>query len=175
MAAIAGVNSVARSIEDGVAGEGHVLLGGDLRFALVQREAEPAEHRFLAGPAMLGEIATMRAMVRREDGSDQTLVELKAVDAAYPHGGALRRRRRSPSDELLGRRGAASGAVAPDLLLDRLGLALGDAHSPRQYGAGAARPGSCRSRTRVEGIGFGPRLIVSLDALRDAGWCGRAA
>ena len=39
VAAIGGVNSVARSITAGVANEGQSLLGGDLRFELVQREA----------------------------------------------------------------------------------------------------------------------------------------
>ena len=42
VAAIGGVNSVARSITAGVANEGQSLLGGDLRFELVQREANEA-------------------------------------------------------------------------------------------------------------------------------------
>ena len=42
VAAIGGVNSVARSITAGVANEGQSLLGGDLRFELVQREANDA-------------------------------------------------------------------------------------------------------------------------------------
>ena len=169
VAAIGGVNSVARSIEDGVAGEGQVLLGADLRFELNQREAEPAEHRFLAGLGMLAESASMRSMARLEDGSDQTLVEVKAVDAAYPLYGALTTQPALPSDELLGRRGAAWGAVAPDLLFERLGLAPG----------ARIRLGNTVLELRArlveepdavsEGFGFAPRLLVSLDALRDAG------
>ena len=46
VAAIGGVNSVARSITAGVANEGQSLLGGDLRFELVQREASEPERRF---------------------------------------------------------------------------------------------------------------------------------
>ena len=42
VAAIGGVNSVARSITAGVANEGQALLGGDMRFELNQREASDA-------------------------------------------------------------------------------------------------------------------------------------
>ena len=43
VAAIGAVGSVGRSVGDGVAGEGRTLLGGDLRFSLVQRDPTPAE------------------------------------------------------------------------------------------------------------------------------------
>src|SRR5215468_168830 len=45
--AIAGVGSVARSLEDGLAREGRTILGGDMAFSLVQREASAAERGFL--------------------------------------------------------------------------------------------------------------------------------
>ncbi|MGB8137869.1 MAG: hypothetical protein WCF15_13910, partial [Pseudolabrys sp.] len=37
--AIAGVGSLAASLADGLAREGQVILGGDLAFTLIQREA----------------------------------------------------------------------------------------------------------------------------------------
>ena len=84
VAAIGGVNSVARAISAGVANEGQSLLGGDLRFELVQREATPAEKSYLPGSARWPKSMSMRSMARLADGSDQALVELKAVDGAYP-------------------------------------------------------------------------------------------
>jgi putative ABC transport system permease protein len=39
--AIAGVGSFARSLTDGLAREGRVILGGDLSFSLIHREASP--------------------------------------------------------------------------------------------------------------------------------------
>ena len=45
--AIAGVGSLAASLADGLAREGHVILGGDLAFTLIQREAAPDERAFL--------------------------------------------------------------------------------------------------------------------------------
>lgn len=82
--AIGGVNSVARAITAGMAGEGRALLGGDMRFELVQREASEDELAFLRGAGQLAVNAGMRSMARLDDGSDQTLVEAKAVDDAYP-------------------------------------------------------------------------------------------
>ena len=46
--AIAGVGSFSRSLTDGLAREGRVILGGDLAFTLIHREATAAERSFLA-------------------------------------------------------------------------------------------------------------------------------
>src|SRR6476660_5065976 len=89
VAAIGGVNSVARTISAGVANEGQSLLGGDLRFEMVQREATAAEKTYLQNLGAASEAASTRSMARLVDGSDQALVELKAVDQAYPLYGAL--------------------------------------------------------------------------------------
>src|SRR6478735_6182814 len=86
--AIAGVGSVAGSLEDGLAREGRVILGGDVSFSLIQREATPAEKDFIARRGRLSVAATMRAMTQTPDGRS-ALVELKAVDGAYPLYGAL--------------------------------------------------------------------------------------
>ena len=48
--AIAGVGSFARSLTDGLAREGRVILGGDLSFSLIHREASTAERAFLEQP-----------------------------------------------------------------------------------------------------------------------------
>ncbi|MGA8950594.1 MAG: ABC transporter permease, partial [Xanthobacteraceae bacterium] len=45
--AIAGVGSVAASLNDGIGSAGRVILGGDLAFSLIQREANDAERAFL--------------------------------------------------------------------------------------------------------------------------------
>src|SRR5215469_18374743 len=86
--AIAGVGSVAASLADGVASAGQAILGGDLAFTLIQREANDAERAFLDRHGTLSVIAMTRAMARSADGRS-TLVEVKAVDAAYPLFGAV--------------------------------------------------------------------------------------
>ncbi len=167
--AIGGVNSVARAITASVASQGQSLLGGDMRFQLVQREASAPELAFLKAQGELAASAGMRSMARLEDGSDQTLVELKAVDAAYPLYGQLKVAPALSHEELFGERDGVWGAVAPDLLYDRLGLVEGQ----------KIRLGSATFELRArlveepdaisDGFGFAPRLMTSLDAMRASG------
>ena len=170
VAAIAGVNSVSRAFAESISVEGRVILGGDVAFTLAHREATPEELQFFGSKGGVGKIATMRAMARRADENAQALVELKAVDAAYPHGGSLLVEGRSEDAAVLllpqdGRHGAL---VAPELL-DRLGVGLGEeirlgTETLQIRGAIRTEPDRLSA-----GIGFGPRLIVSLDALRASG------
>ena len=77
--AIAGVGSVAASLSEGLVHEGRTLLGGDVAFSLIQREAKPDEVAFLRTRGDVSVAATLRGMVRSGDGR-LGLVELKAVD-----------------------------------------------------------------------------------------------
>jgi putative ABC transport system permease protein len=169
VAAIAGVNSVARAITTGVANEGQTLLGGDVRFELVHRQVAPAEAAFLESLGTVAESANMRSMARLEDGSDQTLVEVKAVDAQYPLYGTLATTPQLDHDALFGLRDGVWGAAAPQLLFDRLGIAPGT----------RLRLGSETFELRAvidsepdlvsDGFGFAPRLMASLDGLTASG------
>jgi putative ABC transport system permease protein len=168
VAAIAGVSSISRSLTEGLSREGRKILGGDMAFSLVHREASPAERAFLAARGRVSSIATMRAMaVAGDKGS--ALIELKAVDAAYPTAGVLETDpARAPGDLLAVKDGAFGAGVDPALLA-RLDLKVGD-----RITVGAA-PIELRARLVSEpdkianGVGFGPRLIVSQEALRASG------
>ncbi len=169
VAAIGGVNSVARSITSGVANEGQVLLGGDIRFELNQRQATAEERAFLDGLGTLAVSANMRSMVRLEDGSDQTLAEVKAVDEAYPLFGALVTEPALSRAELFGQRNGVYGAVAPELMFERLGIEPG-----ARIKLGTALF-ELRARLVTEpdaasdGFGFAPRLMVSMEGLQASG------
>src|SRR6201987_2474602 len=65
--AISGVGSVAASLGDGLAREGRTLLGGDVAFSMIQREAKPEEIAFLGSRGQVSVAATLRAMVRAGD------------------------------------------------------------------------------------------------------------
>ena len=170
VAAIAGVNSVSRAFTESISVEGRVILGGDVAFTLAHREATPEERQFFGSKGGVGKMATMRAMARRADENAQALVELKAVDAAYPHGGNLLVEGRSEDAAvLLLPQGGRHGALVAPELLDRLGVELGEeirlgAETLQIRGAIRTEPDRLSG-----GIGFGPRLIVSLDALRASG------
>src|SRR5215213_5931871 len=62
VAAIAGVSSISRSLTEGLTREGRKILGGDMAFSLIHREASPAERAFLSARGRVSSIATMRAM-----------------------------------------------------------------------------------------------------------------
>ena len=81
VAAISGVSSVAVSITQGISTEGRAILGGDMSFSLVQRGMDDDQRQSLETRGKISTLVTMRAMARKTDGSDQSLIELKAVEA----------------------------------------------------------------------------------------------
>jgi putative ABC transport system permease protein len=166
--AIAGVGSVAASLSDGLTREGRTLLGGDVAFSLIQREAKPDEVTFLRSRGEVSIAATLRAMTRSGDGK-LALVELKAVDGSYPLLGDLTLDPKMPVADLLAERDGAFGAGVDSTLLARLDLKLGD-----RVTIGSVRF-QIRSVVAAEpdklagGVGLGPRFLVSEAALRATG------
>lgn len=163
--AISGVGSVASSLSDGLAREGRTLLGGDVAFSLIQREATPQEIAFLRARGDVSVVATLRAMARAPDGG-LALVELKAVDRAYPMLGALTLAPNLPMADLLAERDGVFGAAVDPTLLARLDLRVGD-----RVTVGSATF-EIRSAVDAEpdklagGVGLGPRFLTSIDGLR---------
>jgi putative ABC transport system permease protein len=166
--AIAGVGSVATSLERGLAREGRAILGGDLSFNLSHREVTAPERAFLEGYGQVSAAATMRAMARTDDGRS-ALVELKGVDAAYPLFGSVVLAPALPLSAALARTGGVFGAAADPALLARLDLKPG-----ARVTIGSATI-ELRAVLQSEpdklagGLGFGPRLLVSEEALRATG------
>src|SRR3712207_6592546 len=112
VAAIAGVSSISRSLTEGLAREGRKILGGDMAFSLVHREAPPAERAFLAERGRVASIASMRAMaIAPGPESRSALAEVKAVDQAYPTVGDLVTDPQAPARELLAERGGVFGGI----------------------------------------------------------------
>ncbi len=166
--AIAGIGSVSDSLAGGLAREGRTILGGDVSFALIHREASEAERAFLDQSGKVSAAGTLRAMARTADERN-ALVEIKAVDNVYPlYGSAVLEPAMQLSDAIAERNGVF-GAAVDVALLTRLDLKVGD-----RIRVGAA-PIEIRSVLRSEpdklagGIGFGPRLLISIDALRKTG------
>jgi putative ABC transport system permease protein len=166
--AIAAVGSFAQSLADGLAREGRVILGGDASFSLIHRETSAEERAFLAGRGEVSVAATMRAMARSPDGR-ASLVEIKAVDGAYPLYGRVVL---EPAGELaaaLAQRDGTHGAVADEALFARLDLEPG----ARLLVGNAEVEVRAILKTEPDklagGIGFGPRLLIGEAALRATG------
>ncbi|MGE0562907.1 MAG: ABC transporter permease [Pseudolabrys sp.] len=166
--AIAGVGSLAGSLADGLAREGRVILGGDVDFTLIHREVDNAERTFLNRQGTLSESANMRAMARTGDGR-ATLVEVKAVDGAYPLFRSVVLQPAMPLVDALAERNGVFGGAVDATLFERLRLKPGDVVT-----VGGARI-EIRATILTEpdklslGIGFGPRLMMSQAALRASG------
>src|SRR3712207_2885843 len=124
VAAIAGVASISRSLTEGLAREGRKILGGDMAFTLIHREWTDAERAFLTARGNVSSIATLRGMAMAGD-KGSALVEVKAVDAAYPSVGELATEPRLPLDDLFEPRDGAHGAAVDPVLLARLDLKVG--------------------------------------------------
>src|SRR5215470_6135171 len=129
--AIAGVGSVAASLTDGIGKAGRVILGGDLAFTLIQREADDTERAFLDAHGAVSAAASLRAMARpvapaaspplssaptnrptEAPGAAATLVEVKAVDDRYPLFGAFASDPPLPLAALVAQKDGAFGAAA---------------------------------------------------------------
>ncbi|MDY8107627.1 ABC transporter permease [Fulvimarina sp. 2208YS6-2-32] len=167
--AIAAVNSVASMMSEGIAREGKAILGGDLRFQLVQRERTPEEATYIDGLGEMSQTAGLRSMIRLADGSDQSLAEVKAVDEAYPLYGSVDTTPPIALETLLEERNGRYGAVAAQELYDRLDIAPGAI--VRLGDAEIELTGVLNREPDIlsDGFVFAPRLMMSRAGLDASG------
>jgi putative ABC transport system permease protein len=166
--AIAGVGSVAASLGEGLAREGRTLLGGDVAFSLIQREAKPDEVAYLRSRGQVSIAATVRVMARAGNGQ-LALVELKAVDGNYPVLGQLTLNPEMPVADLLAERDGAFGAAVDSTLLARLDLKIGDRVTIGNATFQMRSVVDAEPDRLAGGLGFGPRFLVSETGLRATG------
>ena len=166
--AIAGVGSVAASLSEGLTREGRTLLGGDVAFSLIQREAKPEEVAFLRSRGQLSVAAALRVMARSGDGK-LALVELKAVDGKYPMLGELTLDPKMPVADLFAERDGAFGAAVDSVLLARLDLKLGDRISIGNANYQIRSVVIAEPDKLAGNVGLGPRFLASETSLRATG------
>lgn len=158
---IAAVGALADALRAGLASQGETILGGDMTFSRMHIRATAEEQALFHRLGRVSETSTMRTMARRLDGSDQALAELKAVDSAYPLSGETTiEGGTSFADAVSG-----NGAVVDPMLLERLGLKVGDrvrvgAAEVAVRGVLKAEPDAVADR-----LTYGPRVFVSLATL----------
>ena len=169
VAAIAGVTSVSRALTDGISEEGQAILGGDLSFSLIHRQAEPEQVEFLDTLGEVSRIATLRAMSRRTDTGDQALVELKAVDNAYPLYGSIDLSSGQSLEDALAFRDGQWGAAVDLSLLARLDVAVGDTLSLGRTTVRITDVIEGEPDKLAGGMDLGPRLMISDSAIPDTG------
>jgi putative ABC transport system permease protein len=126
VAVIAGVGSLSASLDAALRNDAQALLGGDIDFHLFHRPASAAERAYLDRAGRVSEADDMRAMARNADGSRRSLIQLKAVDSAYPLYGSVTLDPPQNLSDALAWRDGHWGAVAAAGLYQKLGLKPGD-------------------------------------------------
>ena len=169
VAAIAGVGSFSRAVTDALATEARAMLGGDISLRHAHQPIDTAAHAWLARQGTLSDAIAFRSMARR--GEFRTLVEVKAVDTAYPLYGAVALEPALDIQVALAERNGAWGAVADATMMERIGAKIGD-----RIEVGDATY-ELRARIRREpdlsggttGFPLGPRLMVSTASVKTTG------
>ncbi len=169
VAAIAGVGSLGQAFMTGLEEQGRTLLGGDVGLQRLY-PANEKERAFMAGFGSVAEFASLRSMATDAvNPATRALIELKAVDTAYPLVGAMSLDSAIPLSSALRCDALACGAVAEDALLTRLKTKVG---GTIKIGDGAfiirARIVSEPDRV-VGGFTLGPHVMVSREGLMRSG------
>jgi len=169
VAVIAAVGSVAASVRGGIAADARTILGGDVELRLLYQPAKPEQLAVFATSAAVSASEEMRAMSRPAVGDERALVELKAVDAAYPLYGSVALQPAMPLADALAERDGRWGAAVDPNLLERLGLKVGDS---LRVGDAAYQIRATIAREPDRGAGIfilGPRLLVADGSLAATG------
>lgn len=175
IAAIAAVGSVRTSIEQGLAREGAVILGGDAEMEFTYRFASDAEKEWMVSKSkQTSEIVDFRSMavVDKNGETERGLTQVKSVDSTYPIYGNVVLSPPMPLAEALSTISGTPGAVMHPLLVDRLGLKIGDIF---RLGTQEFRLSARLQRepdSASMGFGLGPRTIVLTQDLASSGLIG---
>ena len=164
VAAIVGVESLARALNDGMGREGRVILGGDASFALIHRRLSADEQRFLEAHGSLSTVATLRGMARAASG-DAALIEIKAVEPSWPRIGQAVFAPPMSLEDALGERDGMFGAAVEEALLARLNLKLGDVIRIGEANFAIRTLLASEPDRLATGMGLGPRVLISQSAL----------
>jgi len=181
--ALVGVSLFAAHVDHAVTREARSLLGGDLEIrssyplsADGQEVLRSLDRRDIA-VTHVSELVAMAARTEREKiaGQATQIVELKAVEPAYPFYGTLSLEPVLPLDRLLHpdtsmcEMAPCHGAVVQEALLLRMGLAIGSRLKIGQAEfliTGLVRKEPDRM---ANAFSLGPRIIVSQEGLQTAG------
>lgn len=171
VAIIAGVGSLAEGVRTALREDARMLLGGDVEVSFTHRQMTDEQRAALRAGGPVSMFAEMRAMARTDDR--RILVELKAIDSAYPLLGDLTLETGPVTQQALGAllapRDGLAGAVLERTTMTRLGLNTGD----------RIRVGDAEFAVRAvivqepdrttNPITLGPRAMIAYDALASTG------
>src|SRR5436190_1883436 len=171
VAAIAAILSFSRAVEEGLRADAREILGGDIAVSLTYREATPEQQAFLATQGTLTRWIDSRSMARpvKPEGRP-ALIQLKALEPAYPLYGSVELQGGRALVEALARRDGVWGAAVEEAGLQRMNVALGDR---LKVGDAIVELRAVIAREPDRGVNafasLGPRLMIPLGAIADSG------
>jgi putative ABC transport system permease protein len=168
--AIAAILSFSRAVEEGVRADSREILGGDVSISVLYRAASPEQEAFLRREGQVTRWIDSRVMAHPlKESARATLVQLKAVEQAYPLYGRLELKNGGSLAEALAKRDGVWGAVVEEAALERMDIALGDLV---KVGEATVQVRALIAREPDNGLNafasLGPRLMMSFDALADS-------
>ncbi len=170
IAALAAVGTISSDLLSGLQRDARNLLGGEVDLRLFNRDLTETERGWLLDNSRaLSATAEMRAMATNPETRERRLVELKAVDNAYPLFGTLELDPPQSTAAGLGLEQGKWGALAAPELFNRLGLKVGD--SVRVGTESFVLRGEILGEpdAAARAITLGPRLLLPLEQLEAAG------
>ncbi|MGB0681187.1 MAG: ABC transporter permease [Magnetovibrionaceae bacterium] len=171
VAAIAGVGTVSEAVVAGLQRDARALLGGDVEFRLMHRQASEDELAWInRHSARYSKMIEMRAMARPTDGGPaRSMIEIKAVDDLYPLAGQVRSDPELPLDEALAVRDGIAGVIIDPSILRKLEIDIGDRVSIGEA-TYEVRAAMVREPDEVGSVfNFGPRAMIHMDVLAETG------
>jgi len=160
MGAVGGLGAV---VSGALEREAKSLLGGDIEARLRGVQATQDERAFLESYGQVSYVATLRSMLT--SGEESTLVEVKAIDTAYPLVGQLLLSENITREAAL----AGNGVIVDAILLSQLGLGIGDAISLGSKNYIIRATLKKEPDRAVQIFSFGPRVMMSHESLQQSG------
>jgi putative ABC transport system permease protein len=170
VAVIAAVGSLRAATDQGLVTDGRRILGGDLEVESGAQPPPDALRDWLAARGgRISQVVQMRSMLVAPATGERQLVELKAVDGAWPLVGEAQIGEATASVGRIATLLANHGLIAEQVVLDRLNVHPGD--TVRLGNASFTVRGVLRSEPdRVAApLLLGPRVLISAEALPSTG------
>ena len=169
--AIAAILSFSRAVEEGLRADAREILGGDVAVSLLYREATPEQVAWLGKQGEMTRWIDSRSMARPVKPDGRTaLIQLKALEPAYPLYGAVELQGGGSLADALAQRDGVWGAVVEETGLKRMNVALGD---QLKVGDATVELRGVIVREPDRGMNafasLGPRLMIPLAAIAESG------
>ncbi len=167
VAAIAAIGSLSSALTEGMRADGRKILGGDVDVRLSHRPATEAQLAWMKDRGKVSSVAQMRSFARTKES--HTLVEIKAVDDAYPLFGQMRLSSAIPLDKALAKQNGVWGAAVDAPLLLKLDVAVGDRIRIGEIEVRIAAVIENEPDRAAGAFTIGQRVVIGFEALNASG------